>query len=182
MGRPIALSALSRLNVSPMGASVSSSAPPSTADERLRADRSLRGSRCAGPPLVITWLRQLEQLGLTTFASDAKDRRRTLVSLSPEGRAEVGRVRDALKVMDAASSDLLDEAGPGVFEGLWRMASACKAKPPIQRLAPGSAISDTATQEAGPLRGRPLAWLPCSLIRSRTAPAPAPDQRQHCAS
>lgn len=80
-------------------------------------------------PLVITWIRELKSLSLVTARSDPKDRRRSVIRLTARGKAEVGRVRDALVVVEQASLRLLDQSGDNVLAALWRMESACRDTP-----------------------------------------------------
>ena len=85
-------------------------------------------------PLVIHWIKQLRELGLVTSARDPDDGRRSLISLTTEGRATVGRLRDALGIVDRAMLDLIEEAMPGLLDGLWRMEKALRTKPFVERL------------------------------------------------
>src|SRR5262249_19742039 len=71
-------------------------------------------------PLVIDLLSQLESLRLVHFVADAKDRRRRLVFLTPEGEAEVGRLHDAEPVVGAAYAELSREVGVD----LWHLTDA----------------------------------------------------------
>lgn len=85
-------------------------------------------------PLVIVWLKQLDELGLTCADSDPEDGRRTLISLSRKGKREVKRIREVLVTMEAASLRLLDAAGPDALEGLWRMEVACREQSFVELL------------------------------------------------
>lgn len=80
-------------------------------------------------PLVITWIKELTSLSFAATRGDPKDRRRSLIRLTAKGRAEVGRVREALVVMEQASMRLLDQGGEDVLAALWRMESACRDLP-----------------------------------------------------
>ncbi|HVZ30622.1 MAG TPA: hypothetical protein VG839_09530 [Asticcacaulis sp.] len=71
-------------------------------------------------PLVIDLLSQLESMRLVHFVPDEKDRRRRLVFLTPEGEAEVARLREAEPVVRAAYAELSREIGVD----LWKMADA----------------------------------------------------------
>ena len=85
-------------------------------------------------PLVIHWIKQLRELGLVVATRDPDDGRRSLISLTPEGRATVCRLRDALGVVDRAMLELIEEAMPGLLDGLWRMEEALRTTPFIERL------------------------------------------------
>jgi DNA-binding MarR family transcriptional regulator len=85
-------------------------------------------------PLVITWIKQLQDHGLIKTRTDTADRRRTVIALTPKGVAEVQRIRKALTRMGETSQALMDEAAPGLFEALWRMEQACRREPFADRL------------------------------------------------
>ena len=86
-------------------------------------------------PLVITWVNTLQELGFVESQSAPEDGRRSIVHLSRQGRREVKRLRVALLTMERASRDLMDQAGDGLFEALWRMEAACREQAFAQRLA-----------------------------------------------
>lgn len=85
-------------------------------------------------PLVIGWIKQLTERGFVDTQSDPQDGRRSIIVLTDEGRAEVGRLREALIIMERASRQLMDEVSPGMFEALWRMDEAVRRKTFIHRL------------------------------------------------
>ena len=85
-------------------------------------------------PLVIDWRRQSMELGFVEALSDPADGRRSVLSLTDEGRAEVTRLRAALVVMERASQRLMDEAAPGIFEALWGMDAAIQRQSFVDRL------------------------------------------------
>ncbi len=85
-------------------------------------------------PLVISWIRQLQGQGFVKTGFDKQDRRRTVVALTAKGVAEVRQLRKALVRMGKASQALMDEAGPGLFQALWRMEQACRREPFAERL------------------------------------------------
>lgn len=116
-------------------------APPRTTSTLLALDehgplgiteisRLLRQSH----PLVINWVRQLRKHGFVGTRSDSGDRRRTVVALTARGAAEIRKLRKALVRMGETSQELLDEAGPGLFDALWRMEQACRHEPFADRL------------------------------------------------
>jgi DNA-binding MarR family transcriptional regulator len=72
-------------------------------------------------PLVISWIRQLTDLGLVVRTGDRRDRRRTVVSLSAPGADEAARMAAALDHLAAAYRRLLTDAGMDVFDDLWRL-------------------------------------------------------------
>jgi len=85
-------------------------------------------------PLVINWIKQLQDRGFVKTRIDKGDRRRTVVALTSKGVAETHRLRKALARMGEASQALMDEAGPGFFDALWRMEQACRREPFADRL------------------------------------------------
>jgi DNA-binding MarR family transcriptional regulator len=94
-------------------------------------------------PLVISWIRQLDAAGLIRSRADARDGRRTVIALTAKGRDEVARLREALVVMAAASQQLMDAAGPGLFEALTRMDDACRRVPFERQLQATHAMKAT---------------------------------------
>ncbi|WP_129793127.1 MarR family winged helix-turn-helix transcriptional regulator [Sphingosinicella sp. CPCC 101087] len=104
-------------------------------------------------PLAIRWIKQLRELGLVTSEKDSTDGRRSLISLTAEGKATVARLRRVLAVVDRAMLELSEEAMPGLVEGLWRMEAGLRAKPFIERLrALDHATSSTNADEPGVYR------------------------------
>jgi DNA-binding MarR family transcriptional regulator len=91
-------------------------------------------------PLVISWIRQLDEAGFVRSRADAKDGRRTVIGLTAKGGAEVARLREALVSMEQASRQLMDDAAPGLFEALARMDEACRLLPFAQRLRTAQAM------------------------------------------
>ncbi|HEY4126681.1 MAG TPA: MarR family transcriptional regulator [Gammaproteobacteria bacterium] len=117
------------------------SAPPRTTSTLLALDehgplgvteiaKLLRQSH----PLVINWVKQLQDHGLIKTQADTGDGRRTVVALTAKGVAEVRHIRKALRRMSEASQALMDEAAPGLFDALWRMEQACRREPFAERL------------------------------------------------
>ncbi|TYT27007.1 winged helix-turn-helix transcriptional regulator [Luteimonas viscosa] len=108
-------------------------------------------------PLVITWVKQLQALGCVESRSDPDDGRRTLVHLTRQGRREVERLRTALLTMERASRDLMDQAGDGLFEALWRMEAACREQAFAQRLAafaaPAAGVEKTSRTKKAAKKG-----------------------------
>lgn len=85
-------------------------------------------------PLIINWVKQLQEHGFVETRADKQDRRRTVVALTPKGVAETKRLRKALARMGEVSQALMDEAAPGLFEALWRVEQACRREPFAERL------------------------------------------------
>jgi DNA-binding MarR family transcriptional regulator len=85
-------------------------------------------------PLVIDWRRQLTELGLVETRPDPEDGRRSVLSLTAEGRREVRRLRRALVIMEKASRRLLEHGGPDLFAALWRMDDALERQPFVESL------------------------------------------------
>lgn len=72
-------------------------------------------------PLIISWLKQLEELDLIKSSSDPADARRTLIALTPAGRAEAKRMAEGSERIGRAYAKLLREADADVHEALWRV-------------------------------------------------------------
>lgn len=85
-------------------------------------------------PLVIDWCRQLTSLGFIETQTDIRDRRRSIIALTDEGKQEVERLRQALVIMQHASQRLMDEAAPGIFLDLWQLEAALRQQSFINRL------------------------------------------------
>ena len=131
-------------------------APPRTASTLLALDEhgplgvtEIAGLLRQSHPLVISWIRQLDAAGLIRSRADSKDGRRTVIALTSKGRDEVVRLRKALVSMEAASRQLMDEAGPGLFEALGRMDDACRQVPFSRRLRITHATKAAAKESPG---------------------------------
>ena len=85
-------------------------------------------------PLVLTWVRQLKKLGFVQTSHDSKDARRTLLSLTEAGKAQLEKHREADRVVDEAYNRLMQEADAPVFDALWRLEAACREEPLLERL------------------------------------------------
>ena len=85
-------------------------------------------------PLVLTWVRQLKELGLLASEADPNDRRRTILRLTPEGAAELERTRKVDAVVGLAFDSLMTDCGANVFDTLWRMEEEGRREPFIERL------------------------------------------------
>jgi DNA-binding MarR family transcriptional regulator len=108
-------------------------APPRTASTLLAlSDHGALGvTEIAGllrqsHPLVISWIKQLKAAALIRSRPDIHDGRRAVIALTAKGTAEVARLRKALKLMETASTQLMDNAAPGLFDALWRMEEDCR--------------------------------------------------------
>lgn len=116
-------------------------APPRTTSTLIALDdrgplgvTEIAGMLRQSHPLVIDWIKQLTSLGLVESGSDPRDRRRSVIQLTKEGRTEVRRLRRALVIMEEASRNLMDEVSPNMIEALWRMDEALRCKPFADRL------------------------------------------------
>ena len=91
-------------------------------------------------PLVITWVRQLKELGFISSLTDPNDGRRTLLRLTEAGEQEVWRLRQADELISRAYLKLLHDADADseLFEALWRMENACRTQSFEDRLRAGS--------------------------------------------
>lgn len=85
-------------------------------------------------PAVINWTRLLSNAGLVVQERDTNDGRRTLVSLTAEGKVEVERLRKANVIITAAYQDLMEDANADIYESLWRIEEACQQNSMQQRL------------------------------------------------
>jgi DNA-binding MarR family transcriptional regulator len=99
-------------------------------------------------PLVINWVKQLQNHGLIKTQADTGDGRRTVVALTAKGVAEVRQIRKALSRMDETSQALMDEAAPGLFDALWRMEQACRHEPFADRLRGSASRAGTGKKRA----------------------------------
>lgn len=86
-------------------------------------------------PLVITWIRQLKALDLIETRSDPDDGRRTMVALTPAGRAQVERMLAARPVLEAAYRRLMRDADADIFDALWRIEAALRERSFESRVA-----------------------------------------------
>lgn len=77
-------------------------------------------------PLVITWIRQLTRLGLVTTTKDSRDGRKSIVTLTEEGREDVERMLHTDTTIEAAYHSLFMESEADIFDALWRLEAACK--------------------------------------------------------
>jgi DNA-binding MarR family transcriptional regulator len=85
-------------------------------------------------PLVIVWIKELSRLSLVTSEADPADKRRTVIRLTDEGRAELVNIRRALVAMESASLELLNLAGENTWQAIWAMERGCREQPFLQRL------------------------------------------------
>lgn len=95
-------------------------------------------------PLVITWIRQLKELGLVSSEVCQSNRRRTLLRLTEAGKQEVRQMRKSDRAVTEAYLQLFKDAdvGADIFEGLWRIEAACRAKSLQDRLLEASKVSE----------------------------------------
>jgi len=108
-------------------------------------------------PLIITWSRQLKALGLIRTSSDPQDGRKTLLSLTPAGEAEIDRIRGARDHIESAFVALMDAAGADVFDDLWRLEEELSVTPFLERLRAATdrvSSGDASGRSARQRRGR----------------------------
>lgn len=96
-------------------------------------------------PLLIKLTANLEAQGLIRTAKDPSDGRRRLVGLTDLGRAQAERVRSAVKVLDRAYGEIMDDIGIDLMEGCARAERACLSLSFDRRLE--RAAQDIHTQE-----------------------------------
>lgn len=75
-------------------------------------------------PFVIKAVRQLKVPGLVDTRPDPKDGRKTIVKLTPKGKAQAQRLLDVRPVFEAAYLRLMSESDAKIFDSLWRMEGA----------------------------------------------------------
>jgi MarR family transcriptional regulator, organic hydroperoxide resistance regulator len=85
-------------------------------------------------PLVITWVRQLKDLGLVTSRDDPSDGRRSILELTTQGRKDVDLQNAYYPIIEKAFERLITDAGGDVFVHLWRMEELCRREPFLERL------------------------------------------------
>ena len=85
-------------------------------------------------PLVLTWIRQLKELGFVRAEGDPKDARRTLLSLTEAGRSQLARNEAADAIVGATYSKLMADADAEIFDALWRLEEACRKRSFLDRL------------------------------------------------
>ena len=100
-------------------------------------------------PLVLTWIRQLKDLGFVHTRHDPNDGRRSIVFLTPLGREDLLLHKKADAIAARAYDELMHEVDAPVFEALWRMEAACRRRPFLDRL------QDVSLSVAPAVRGKP---------------------------
>jgi DNA-binding MarR family transcriptional regulator len=85
-------------------------------------------------PLAVQWTRQLVDHGMIETKKDGADRRRTIVSLTPAGIAEVERMLGGRAAFEAAYASLAKDADADVFDALWRVEKALRSRSFADRL------------------------------------------------
>lgn len=115
-------------------------APPRThstmvaLEEKPMGMTELAGKLRQSHQLVLTWVRQLARLGFVETDKDPGDGRRTVLSLTEQGRAELAKHRHADALIGRAYERLMREADASVFEALWRIEEACRTESLLERL------------------------------------------------
>lgn len=85
-------------------------------------------------PTIISWIKELERLGLIRSRPSELDGRRTVISLTKAGEVQAELIRAAQNVLASAYVSLCAEAGVDIFDGLLRMEDLCRRRPMIERL------------------------------------------------
>lgn len=93
---------------------------------------------CQSHPLVITWVRQLTQLGLVEAHRDPADARKSIIALTDSGRATAVRMVEVDRAIIAAYQGLFAEAQTDCFSDLWRLEAACRNRGMASRLQEAS--------------------------------------------
>lgn len=84
--------------------------------------------------LAQQWVTDLRARGLVRSASDPNDARRSVISLTPKGRREVAKLRQAIAPIEVATQALLDEISPGLLDSLWLVEGSLRTTPFIDRI------------------------------------------------
>lgn len=79
-------------------------------------------------------LRWLVKQGLVAIGDDPEDRRRRLVSLTPDGQAEGDKLQAFLPKLEQAYGDLFDEIGMDLHRGMVDARAALLASPLLARM------------------------------------------------
>lgn len=66
-------------------------------------------------------VRALKAKDLIQSNRDQKDARRTLVSLTEEGRQALIPLKRTIEIAEVATVQLLEEVSPALYDGLWRL-------------------------------------------------------------
>ena len=85
-------------------------------------------------PLVLTWVRQLKELGFVRADGDPKDARRTLLSLTERGRSQLVKNEAADAIVGATYQELMADSDAEIFDALWRLEQACRDRAFLERL------------------------------------------------
>ena len=85
-------------------------------------------------PFMIKAVARLEEEGLVETSADSSDARRRPVRLTAKGRAEVDRIRQALRALEGAYRELFEETGFDLAEAVARTEDACLREPFDRRL------------------------------------------------
>lgn len=85
-------------------------------------------------PTIISWIKELEKLGLVDALPSDTDGRRTSISLTETGAEQAERVHGAQTVLADAYAALCEEADVDLFEGVLRMEDLCRRLSMADRL------------------------------------------------
>ena len=88
-------------------------------------------------PLVITWVKQLRELGLVSTFADPQDGRRRIVAITAAGKEELGRIGPVVTRMGEVCEQLGREAGVDLTGLLAALDDACRARSVLDRLRDG---------------------------------------------
>lgn len=84
--------------------------------------------------LVQQWIAKLLKLNLICVRPDPADARRSLISLTDEGRAEVVCLKKEIQSTGTAICTLVDEVSPGLIEALWMLEDNLRKRSLIDRI------------------------------------------------
>jgi DNA-binding MarR family transcriptional regulator len=86
-------------------------------------------------PVIIDWVGKLKAINLVATDIDPADRRRTIVSLTPSGRQEVGKIRLAEAAITGAYAALGGEISVDLIDGIAGWESGLSQKSLFARIA-----------------------------------------------
>jgi DNA-binding MarR family transcriptional regulator len=84
--------------------------------------------------LAQQWVADLRARGLIKAATDPGDARRSVISLTAKGRKEVDKLKRAIEPIEQATREMLEEISEGLYDSLWDIESALRARPFIDRV------------------------------------------------
>jgi DNA-binding MarR family transcriptional regulator len=100
-------------------------------------------------PLIIKLCRALAEARLVREEGDTKDRRRRLIALTEEGRAQVRRINSFSRALSETFSEMFAEAGADLFEAVEKFEAAAARTPVASRIDAALKKQDTVSSRGG---------------------------------